>query len=82
MKITEFDKWFNQQTTLVKALLLIIPFVNWVVEILVRVSVVLRTKETNHVIGLILAIVFGGPWILGVLDFLYYNTKGHLFLAD
>lgn len=82
MKITEFDKWFNQQTTLVKALLLIIPFVNWVVEILVRVSVVLRTKETNHVIGLILAIVFGGPWILGVLDFLYYNAKGHLFLAD
>lgn len=82
MKITEFDKWFNQQSTLVKALLLIIPFVNWVVEILVRVSVVLRTKETNHVIGLILAIVFGGPWILGVLDFLYYSAKGHLFLAE
>ena len=82
MKITEFDKWFNSQSMLVKAILLLIPVVNWVVEILIRLSVMLRTKETIHVVALLLFVFVGWGWFLGVIDFVYLLLKGHLILAE
>ena len=39
-----FDKWFYQQSKLVQVILLLIPFVGWVAELLIRLSVYLRTK--------------------------------------
>ncbi len=77
-----FDKWFNQQSTLVKALLLLIPFVGWVVELLIRLSVMLRTKSTVHIVVFIVFVVFGWGWILGLIDFVYMLINGHLILAD
>ena len=32
-----FDKWFEKQDRIVKIILLIIPFVGWIVEVLVRI---------------------------------------------
>ena len=76
-----FDKWFNSQTTLVKAILMLIPVVGWVVEFLVRLSIALRTKEPIH-IAVFLAFAFlGWTWVLVVADFVYLILKGNLFLA-
>lgn len=50
----EFDRWFNQQSVLIKVLLLIIPVVGWIVEFLVRLSVFLRTKKVEHAVMLVL----------------------------
>ena len=77
-----FDKWFNSQSTLVKAILLVLPFVGWIVELLVRLSVMLRTKETVHIVVFIVFLVIGWGWFLGVLDLIYCILKGHLFLAE
>lgn len=77
-----FDKWFNQQSTLVKAILLIIPFVNWIVELLIRLSVMLRTKSVVHIVVFILFLVLGWGWFLGLLDLIYCLVTGHLFLAE
>ena len=41
----KFDKWFQEQSLLIKVILLIIPFVGWVVEVLVRISAFIRKKE-------------------------------------
>lgn len=78
----EFDKWFNKQSTLIKALLLLIPGVNWVCECLVRLSVMLKTKEPVHIIVFVLLIALGWSWFLGAIDFVYMLLKGHLFLAE
>ena len=78
----EFDVWFNKQTTLVKAILLIIPFVNWIVELLVRLSVMLRTKNPVHIVVFVVFLVFGWGWFLGLLDLIYCLVVGHLFLAE
>ena len=76
-----FDKWFNKQSVIVKAILLLLPVVGWVCECLIRLSVMLRTKETIHV-GVFLAFLFiGWGWILGVIDFIYMLLTGHLILA-
>ena len=77
-----FDKWFNQQSRLVQVILLLIPFVGWVVELLVRLSVMLRTKEPVHIVVFIVFVVLGWGWFLGVLDLIYLCLKGHLFLAE
>ncbi|MBP3423017.1 MAG: hypothetical protein J6K86_04550 [Clostridia bacterium] len=78
----QFDKWFNSQSTLIKAILLLLPFVGWVVECLVRLSVMLRTKSTVHIVVFVLFLVVGWGWILGLIDFIYLLLKGHLILAD
>ena len=76
-----FDKWFNKQSTLIKAILLLIPGVNWVVECLIRVSVWLRTKKIEHLTVLLLFVFVGWSWIVGVIDFVYMLMKGHLILG-
>lgn len=81
MKIN-FDKWFNSQSVLLKAILLLIPGVNWVVECLVRLSVMLRTKSVVHVVVFLLFLLVGWGWVLGVIDFIYMLLTGHLILAD
>ncbi|MBO5027480.1 MAG: hypothetical protein J6C79_03030 [Clostridia bacterium] len=77
-----FDKWFNSQSTLIKAILLLIPFVGWVVELLVRLSVMLRTKSTLHIVVFILFVVIGWGWILCLVDFIYLLVKGNLLFAE
>lgn len=78
----QFDKWFNSQSTWLKVLLLLIPFVGWVVEILVRLSVMLRTKSAIHIVVFVLFVVVGWGWILSLIDLVYLIVKGHLILAE
>lgn len=54
-----FDKWFNSQDRLVQVILLVIPFVGWIVECLVRLSVALRTKSIIHIVVLLLFLFVG-----------------------
>jgi len=77
----QFDKWFNSQSRLLQVILLIIPFVGWIVEVLVRLSVMLRTKSLLHIVVFILFLVVGWGWILNLIDLIYLALKGHLILA-
>ncbi len=77
-----FDKWFNSQSTLVKAILLLLPFVGWICECLVRLSIALRTKDTLHIVVFVVFLLVGWGWFLGVIDFVYLLLKGHLILAE
>ncbi len=76
-----FDKWFNKQSTLMKVILLLIPFVGWVAEALVRLSVMLRTKSLIHIVVFIFFVVVGWSWIFCVIDLIYLVLKGHLILV-
>ena len=76
-----FDRWFNKQSTLLKAVLLLIPVVGWIVECLVRLSVALRTKSVVHIVVFLLFLLVGWGWVLCVIDFVYLLSTGHLILA-
>ena len=78
----KFDKWFNSQSTLVKVILLILPFVGWLVELLVRLSVMLRTKSVLHIVVFLLFLFVGWGWVLNVVDLIYLVLKGNLLFAD
>ena len=77
-----FDKWFNSQSLLLKAILLLIPVVNWVMELLIRLSVMLRTKSVLHIVVFIVFLCGGWGWFLGVIDFIYMLVTGHLIFAE
>ena len=76
-----FDKWFNSQSRLIQVILLLIPIVGWIVECLVRLSVMLRTQSILHIIGFLLFLLVGWGWFLCIIDLVYLLVTGHLILA-
>ena len=77
-----FDKWFNSQSTLVKVILIVLPLVGWIVELLVRLSVMLKTQKVEHIVVFVLFVVFGWVLILNIIDIIYMCMTGHLILAE
>lgn len=76
-----FDRWFNSQDRLVKVILLIIPIIGWIVECLVRLSIMLRTQSILHIVVFLLFLIVGWSWILCLIDLIYLIVKGHLIFA-
>ncbi len=70
--------WFNKQSRLVQIILLLIPFVNWIVELYVRITAVIEKTTTENILGLILSL-FG--IILGWIDLVWVLLFNHLFLC-
>lgn len=77
-----FDKWFNSQSRLVQVIIFILPIVGWVVEILVRLSALLRKQTTTNILGFVLYLVLGGFWIPVLIDLVYLILKGKLILTE
>lgn len=76
-----FDKWFYNQSKLVQVILLLIPFVGWIAELLIRLSVLLRDKSVINIVVFVVFVVVGWGWVLAVADLIYLLIKDHLFLA-
>lgn len=74
-----FDKWFNKQSRLVQIILLLIPGVNWIMELLVRWSVALRKKDLLHILVAILVTFLGLGF--GWLDLVWILLFKHMILA-
>ena len=75
-----FDKWFEEQALWLKIVLLVIPFVGWVMEILIRVSAVIRKSSVLNIVGLVIG-VFGNI-IWAIVDLVYMILKGQLLLVE
>jgi hypothetical protein len=72
-------KWFNSLPRLVQILLLLIPGVNWVVEIVVRWSAALTHKDVGHILVALLVTIFGV--VVGWLDVIWCLLFKHLVYA-
>ena len=70
--------WFNKQSRLVQIILLLIPGVNWIVEICVRWSTWFKKHGLIRLIISILTIPFG--IIFGWLDLIWVLLFKKLFL--
>ncbi|MBQ8428179.1 MAG: hypothetical protein IJX18_02870 [Clostridia bacterium] len=73
-------KWFYKQSFLVQLLLLLIPGVNWVVEVLVRWSAWAKTKSVLTLIFAILVTIPSGI-VIGWLDLIWLLIFKHLLFA-
>lgn len=73
-------KWFNKQSRLVQILLLLIPTVNFITEIVVRVSAILDKPSLRNILGLVLALATFGIW--GWVDLIWIILYNRLALTE
>lgn len=71
--------WFNKQSRLLQIILLLIPFVNWVTEIFVRVTAVITKPTGANILGVVLAIVVP---VWGWVDLIWVILFNRLCLAS
>lgn len=72
------DKWFSKQNRLIQIILLLIPVVNWIVEILVRWSSFLRKPGPIKLVVSLLVTFFG--IVFGWIDLIWCLLFKHLLL--
>lgn len=72
-------KWFNRQSRLLQIILLLIPGINWITEILVRLTGAIEKPTLRNLLGLILGIVTG--FVLGWVDLVWVLLFNHLLLC-
>ena len=70
--------WFNKQSRLVQILLLLIPFVNWIVELAMRWGTYFKKGGIIRLVICILTIPFG--IIFGWVDLVWVLLFKRLFL--
>ena len=73
-------EWLDKQSKVVKAILLIIPMINWIVELILRIEGLVKKSTTNNIIGLVLSIFVGV--ILGWIDAVLVLTDNSYLLLD
>ena len=72
-------KWFNCLPRLLQMLLLLIPGVNWVIEVLVRWDNAINRKSVLRVIIALVVTIFG--LVFGWLDFFWCLFFHHMILS-
>lgn len=74
------EKWFESQSRLVQIILLLIPVVNWVIEVGVRWSHALRKNDILKTAIALVVTVFG--IFIGWLDVVWCLLFNHMILCD
>ncbi|MBQ9899792.1 MAG: hypothetical protein IJM36_01550 [Acholeplasmatales bacterium] len=72
-------KKFQSLPRLIQIILLLIPVVNWVTEVIVRVSAIFERFSLRNLIGLILAIFLG--FAFGWVDLIWCLIFKHLIFC-
>ena len=74
------EKWFESQSRLVQIILLLIPVVNWVIEVGVRWSHALRKNDILKTVIALVVTIFGV--FVGWLDVVWCLLFNHMILCD
>lgn len=75
-------KKFFQLPRLAQIILLILPFVGWIVELVIRWSAVLEKFTVLNLVAALLYTFFGWGFILQILDIVWIILYKHLFLTE
>lgn len=72
--------WFNRQSRVIQIILLFIPFVNWIVELIIRWSTFLKRGGFIRLLICLAVTIFGWIPILGWIDLIWVLLFKKLFL--
>ena len=75
-------EWFNKQSNLVKFILLILPFIGWICELVIRWSIVLKDASVLNIVVALVYTFLGWAWVLGVIDAILVLLGGKMLLVD
>lgn len=69
------ERWYSRLSFLSQALLILIPFIGYLIEIGIRIFVVIRLHSKKNIAGLVIFILFGWTILLNLIDvFVLYKT--------
>lgn len=75
------EKWFSKLDFLSQAILIVIPFIGYLVEIGVRVFAVIRLTSKKNIAGLVIFVLFGWALLLNIIDvFVLSRTDDLMFI--
>ena len=76
------DNWFDEQSIIVKIIFLLIPFIGWLIELLVRLSALIKNQSKLNIAGMIVFAVLGGFWVLCLVDVISLVLYDKLILIE
>ena len=77
-----FDTWFHNQSKVIQIILLILPLIGWIVDLLVRWSAFIKKNTVVNLVMALVITIFGGFWILTILDAIMIALNNKLFLEE
>ena len=76
------EKWFSKLDFLTQAILLIIPFIGYLIEIGIRIFVVIRLHSKKNIAGLVVFVLFGWALLLNLIDVFVLSRTDDLMLVE
>jgi len=76
------DNWFDEQSLIVKIIFLLIPFVGWLIELFVRLSALIKNQSKVNIVGMVVFAIFGGFWVLCLVDVVSLFLYDKLILIE
>lgn len=73
------EKWFNEEPRILQVLFLLLPLLNWIIEVGVRWALFIETKTKYHLVMAILAIPLG--LLLSYIDVFWCILFKHLIIG-
>ena len=75
-------EWFDKQSNIVKFILLILPFIGWIFELIIRWSRVIKEASVLNIVVALVYTLIGWAWVLQLIDaILVLLDKKMLFVA-
>ena len=76
------EKWFSKLDFLSQAILLVIPFIGYLVEIGVRIFAVIRLHSKKNIAGLVIFVLLGWTLLLNIVDVFVLSRTDDLMLIE
>lgn len=76
------EKWFSKLDFLSQAILIVIPFIGYLVEIGVRIFAVIRLHSKKNIAGLVIFVLLGWALLLNIIDVFVLSRTDDLMLID
>lgn len=76
------EKWFSKLDFLSQAILIVIPFIGYLVEIGVRIFAVIRLHSKKNIAGLVIFVLLGWVLLLNIIDVFVLSRTDDLMLIE
>ncbi|MBQ6921105.1 MAG: hypothetical protein IJQ72_04310 [Bacilli bacterium] len=76
------ERWFSKLDFLTQAILLILPFIGYLIEIGVRIFAVVRLHSKKNIAGLVIFVLVGWAILFNIIDIFVLSRTDDLMLIE
>ena len=76
------ERWFSKLDFLTQVILLILPFIGYLIEIGVRIFAVIRLHSKKNIAGLVIFVLLGWAILFNIIDIFVLRSTDDLMLIE